>query len=569
MNIGQLMGSLLGEVQALDSKALELKVGQIVRGVFVQMIDNQEALVQINGTQVRAKLETPLQPGQSTLLQVQPQSTAGTLVLKPVDGQSAVLPEESLKDLAKALGLPDQKWALELARDLRRDGLTAVTRETARQFQQAAALMPQGEDPQTWMGAASLAHKRGLPMTGATIGALQQALYGAPAHALLETLEQGLAAWRGSSAGAAAAAASASAAAAGAAAANTGAAAQGAAAKGAANPSTAQAAAAAPSSPNVPAQNQAGTTASAGATQSAQQSSPSGWLDQLIKWLGVDHERMLAAPGTNPALQAGSAPEGRPDGTVLPQGADKQAAAARPGDQQQTGALQQDRGAVPVHGDRIGQLAQAGTPAQMIVPDAAQQEAAKPPSIDSLKSVLMTLASGDDVPPALRETAQQLVQQITGQQLLLSQERTGSPFTHITMFIPLRGSDGSQTASVHIQTRRGRKGELDAHNCRLLFDLRMKSLGDTVVDVQIVDRIVSLNLWNDHPAIAELLESSRGEVTEALQNAGYQLLTLRSTPMPDRTADASGAVETKSSSLQTPAAAEWSSKPYKGVDFRA
>lgn len=204
MNIGQLMGSLLGEVQALDSKALELKVGQIVRGVFVQMIDNQEALVQINGTQVRAKLETPLQPGQSTLLQVQPQSTAGTLVLKPVDGQAAVLPEESLKDLAKALGLPDQKWALELARDLRRDGMTAVTRETARQFQQAAALMPQGEDPQTWMGAASLAHKRGLPMTGATIGALQQALYGAPAHALLETLEQGLAAWRGPSAGAAA-----------------------------------------------------------------------------------------------------------------------------------------------------------------------------------------------------------------------------------------------------------------------------------------------------------------------------------------------------------------------------
>ncbi|MBW7462294.1 hypothetical protein K0U00_50405, partial [Paenibacillus sepulcri] len=109
------------------------------------------------------------------------------------------------------------------------------------------------------------------------------------------------------------------------------------------------------------------------------------------------------------------------------------------------------------------------------------------------------------VPQALKDTAQQLVQHITGQQLLLTPERTASLFSHVTLFIPMQGQDGSQTASVHIQTRRGRKGELDAENCRLLFDLRMNTLGETVVDVQVVNKIVSLNLWNDHPAIAELL----------------------------------------------------------------
>ncbi|MBW7473318.1 hypothetical protein K0T92_01010 [Paenibacillus oenotherae] len=650
VNIGQLMGGLLGDVQPLDSKALELKVGQIVRGVFVQMMDNQEALVQINGIQVRAKLETPLQPGQSTLLQVQPQSTAGTLVLKTVEGQAALMPEESLKDLAKALGLPEQKWALDLVSDLRRDGMTALTRETARQFQGAAAAMPQGEDPQTWMQAASLAHKRGLPMTGATVGALHQALYGAPAHALLEALEQGLAAWSGSSAGAGAekaapqptaaqaaaaklqallaegaalmraaaggaqppaaaggaapggavpaaggeaaagmpgaprpdagaagnAAAPAAPAAAGAGTAGGAAAgsaaqpAQAAAASGAASASAAQSSAAAAGASGSPqaavgsSSPQTAAAATSGGPQAAQQSSASNWLGQLIKWLGVDHERGLAASTIGHAQHAGEPLEGSHNG-LAEQPAGKQPA-ARSLDGQPP-ILQQEKGVVGPQGERTGHI--AGTASlPPVTPEGVSQDAAKPTSADSLKSVLMTLASGDDVPPALRDTAQQLVQQITGQQLLLSQERTGSPFTHLTMFIPLQGSEHGQTASVHIQTRRGRKGELDAHNCRLLFDLRMKSLGDTVVDVHVVDKIVSLNLWNDHPAIGTLLESSRGEVTEALNRAGYQLLTLRSTPMPNRTPDPADAREPKSS-LQTPAAAEWSSKPYKGVDFRA
>ena len=103
MNIGQLMRGLLGDVQAGDSKALELKVGQIVRGVIMQTMDNNEAIVQINGTQVQAKLETALQSGQSTLLQVQPQSANGTLVLKMVDQQAAAFTDDSVKEWVKAL----------------------------------------------------------------------------------------------------------------------------------------------------------------------------------------------------------------------------------------------------------------------------------------------------------------------------------------------------------------------------------------------------------------------------------------------------------------------------------
>ncbi|MBO7747931.1 flagellar hook-length control protein FliK [Paenibacillus sp. MWE-103] len=184
---------------------------------------------------------------------------------------------------------------------------------------------------------------------------------------------------------------------------------------------------------------------------------------------------------------------------------------------------------------------------------------------ESLKSALMSVAASNDVPPAIRDAAQQLVSHITGQQLLMTPEKNGALFSHMTLFLPLNGPDGSQTASVHIQTRRGRKGELDGDNCRLLFDLRMHTLGDTVVDVQVVNKIVNLQLWNDHPATERLLETSRGELDEALSKAGYALLTLRAEPMPERMAERlNGQDGTKA----TADGLEWAAKPYKGVDIR-
>jgi hypothetical protein len=321
----------------------------------------------------------------------------------------------------------------------------------------------------------------------------------------------------------------------------------------------------------------AGAPQAAGTTQSAAAPSQSaghtgldeaakhngGWVGQLIKWLGVDHERLLAASLLNSSQQAVSETKQAGEGTKLQQPENKSAPAHQT---QPEYSDRPERAAITLNtsNEKALQLASPGTP---LAEDGPVQPDAAKPAMDSLKSALMTLASSDDVPQALRDTAQQLVQQITGQQLLLAPERTNTPLTHVTMFIPLQGPDGGQTASVHIQTRRGRKGELDGNNCRLLFDLRMKTLGDTVVDVNVVDKIVSLNLWNDHPAISELLEASRGEMNEVLQNAGFQLLSLRSTPMPDRKAESPGGSETKAD-VPSPAYPDWSPKRYKGVDFR-
>ncbi|MBE0335453.1 DNA ligase [Paenibacillus sp. 23TSA30-6] len=179
---------------------------------------------------------------------------------------------------------------------------------------------------------------------------------------------------------------------------------------------------------------------------------------------------------------------------------------------------------------------------------------------DTVKGALLQLMGSDDLPPALKEAAQQVVQHLTGQQLLLNTDRT-APFAQVHMFIPFVGPDGRETATIQIQSRRGKRGELDASNCRLWFDLDMKALGPTLVDVQVVDRIVSLKLHNDQDWAASLLTSGRESIHTALESLGYQLLSLRTEPMPVRTGQESKGLVSSEVQSYVP-------QPYKGVDLK-
>ncbi|WP_225999246.1 DNA ligase [Paenibacillus sp. BJ-4] len=177
---------------------------------------------------------------------------------------------------------------------------------------------------------------------------------------------------------------------------------------------------------------------------------------------------------------------------------------------------------------------------------------------DTVKGALLQLMSSDDLPPTLKEAAQQVVQHLTGQQLLLNTDRT-APFAQVHMFIPFVGPDGRETATIQIQSRRGKRGELDSSNCRLWFDLDMKGLGPTLVDVQVVDRIVSLKLHNDQEWAASLLTSGRESINAVLESLGYQLLSLRTEPMP---------IRTEPDSLVSSEVQSYVPQPYKGVDLK-
>ena len=197
-------------------------------------------------------------------------------------------------------------------------------------------------------------------------------------------------------------------------------------------------------------------------------------------------------------------------------------------------------------------------------------EALRPgPALETVKTVLLQLSSADDLPGGMREAVQQTLQQITGQQLLLSLDR-GSAFAHLTVFLPLIGDGGERPSAIHIQSRRkGRNGGIDPDNCRLVFDLDMRHLGHTVIDVLVQERTIRLHVLNDHPSLGAWLEEARPELEEAFRKAGYRFAGVRLSPFPpEREPEAGGRRDRTDAAQPVPDSLDFAPKPYKGVDLR-
>ncbi|MDQ0887505.1 hypothetical protein QFZ81_002593 [Paenibacillus sp. V4I9] len=189
MNISGLIRSLVGDLTASESKVLELKVGQIVKGVVLQLLSDQEALINIGGVQVRAKLETPLKQGDVTMLQVQPESSGGQILLKPLTASDVQIADDSLSELLKAFTLKDTAGNRQMVQQMQQEGVP-VSKENVKDFEAVMRSMPEDVNKEEWTQAAVLAYKKGFPLTETTVGALRQVTTGPPVGKVLEQLEQ-------------------------------------------------------------------------------------------------------------------------------------------------------------------------------------------------------------------------------------------------------------------------------------------------------------------------------------------------------------------------------------------
>ncbi|MGF9695542.1 DNA ligase [Paenibacillus sp. MABNR03] len=681
VNIGSMIRGLLGDSKPGNAKPLELKEGQVVRGSVVSVSeDGGDAVLQIQGVQVRAKLETPLRPGETTLLQVQPPGENGVTVMKPLAGTLSELPQASLNNLLQEVGLPDTKGNRELLLAMQRSGLP-LTKDNVAMVQNMMSAKPMQVPVEEWVQATGIAFQRGLPITAETVKGLHQTVFGPPLHQLLNGLTEQLETYLTQNAGKTALAGEQAGApklpvsgglpvmSAGgqqmddaamlptggrqagtpglSAPLTQGSPAVPAGAVPLSNSGTAEAGAgmrsAVPTSPGTenaeagikPGSSQAETAgksgsgiqagtgipgespraaeagrpgtlgatvdpgagrglvgqqeggaagrtdgraeapAAAGASPAAAQTGPAAptaaqLAPKLLALLDALRSASTAAPvqpgaaaqaapasqGGQAAAAAGGVPQPLPAGADAPPAGGSAAAPA---------------GAAALHapvtheGDpwvgRVLKLLGAEHEQQAVHGAAAQArvgEAASPGTADSLKGLLLQLASSDSAPAALKEAAGQAVQYLTGQQLLLTTDR-GSTFAQMHWFIPITGPNGEETASVQIQSRRGQRGELDASNCRLWFDLDMRSLGPTLVDVHVVNNIVSLRVLNDREGMGPLLDSGREVIQEALDKLGYQLLTFKTEPWP---------VGQEPGAERKISASDFSPDRYKGVDMR-
>ncbi|WP_274361501.1 hypothetical protein [Paenibacillus thermotolerans] len=646
MDVGNIVRALLGAQQPADKKLVELKAGQVVRGVLMQMLTESEGLVNILGTTVRARLETPLAQGQSTLLQVQPETANGTVVLKPLASSSADIAPESIPEVLKSVGLKDSPLNRAVVKGFHQDGVV-LSKELAKEASaavQGAGAFPAAsvEGDEAAVKAAAVAAKRGLPLTPVTVSALRAAMFGDGPSELLNRVAEEARAFvsayssdesSGGRSGVSQQLASQTLSVLGNKDAIVSALLRQDPETGGKPLQAAAASASSVSAASIAVEERGGVTPLPGGTANEQAAlgaqKPGGSavaaakppLLALLQWLGVDLEKMASKPSSaTVGPSAGTTASGLREAHFVRPEAPVQGAAANAAN-----SAQSVQPAQPVHSDastsirseaargtavrqtgeephplpfRTSPAAEGGShrtasddgitqhkamrtidagreasltgigalgPAQ----DAeAASERPAPSWAESLKATLLQLQGADDVPQALREAAQQAVQWITGQQLLLSTER-GNPFVFATMFVPFgTPEDGSGgNASVHIQTRKGRRGEWDADNCRLWFDLRLARIGETRIDVQVTNKLVSLHVFNDKLDSMPWLEENKAAIEAALESIGYRLSAARTSPIPEPESQAGGGTAGfRRTAAGVPVL--FGGSAYKGVDVR-
>lgn len=179
--------------------------------------------------------------------------------------------------------------------------------------------------------------------------------------------------------------------------------------------------------------------------------------------------------------------------------------------------------------------------------------------MDTVKSLLLQIsqAPAQAMPSGLREAADQLLQQVTGQQLMMVQP-SNQALSQIVMQIPIRQGEGDETAFVQIESKKKGSGQLDPENCRLFFHLELQGMGTTMIDVSIVNRIVNLQIFNDTPWVEALIQGSKDRFADQLQDVGYHLSAMRVQPVPAERGKSTSPIQTKGPILAD----------YKGVDLR-
>lgn len=143
--------------------------------------------------------------------------------------------------------------------------------------------------------------------------------------------------------------------------------------------------------------------------------------------------------------------------------------------------------------------------------------------LNVLKTVLLQIMK-EDLPQGIKEASQSLLNRIIGLQLV-STEST-NVLQHYCMQIPISFWNKQTDLTIQWQGKKREDGKIDPNYCRVLFYLDMDVLQETIVDMQVQNRIVRITVYNDTDGVQGMGKIYEKDLREKLQNLGYRLSTI-------------------------------------------
>ncbi|WP_394217220.1 hypothetical protein [Halobacillus trueperi] len=141
----------------------------------------------------------------------------------------------------------------------------------------------------------------------------------------------------------------------------------------------------------------------------------------------------------------------------------------------------------------------------------------------SLKSLLLKgLSEGSEVKA---ETAYRLINLINGTQLASLSDH--SQTLQLALQFPGDFIGARKDVHMNMEGRKNDDGQIDSDYCHVMFYLHLSQLEETVIDLNIVERRVSVVVYNENPELEKLFHPYRKKLEEGLENAGYELNSIK------------------------------------------
>lgn len=152
-----------------------------------------------------------------------------------------------------------------------------------------------------------------------------------------------------------------------------------------------------------------------------------------------------------------------------------------------------------------------------LVQNADRQEELKP---------LLIRYLNENPPHVLKDSAEQLLNRITGMQLLTQEV---GPVMQFVMQMPVSLWNSTTDLTMQWSGRKTPEGKIDPSYCRVLFYLNLESLKETIVDMQIQNRVLNVNIINEHEELKQLSKPLVQGLKEKLLTLNYQLSSVNFT----------------------------------------
>ena len=137
-----------------------------------------------------------------------------------------------------------------------------------------------------------------------------------------------------------------------------------------------------------------------------------------------------------------------------------------------------------------------------------------------LKPQLHTLLQETNITPQMKEAAEMLMTRMNGMQL--SSGENGHQH-QLIMQVPLEFFGKKMDATLQWNGRMKDNGKIDANYARVLFYLQMASMQETVIDMQVQNRVVTVTVFNENSEIQSLAEPLKAALKIGLAEKNYQL----------------------------------------------